>query len=107
MSDNLVMQYAQNRIDLKAINKAIRKLLLDEYDDFYEIDITPYRDEWYDKDYAWAGWEAAVNDSENDPTDEEKELARLLDLKAKNRAEAGQIKRNIYARGSKLIRDNK
>ena len=99
----LVMQYAQNRIDMRIVKGRIHALLDDEFGDYQEIDLTPHRKDWLANHDRWDGWLIAVSNSAAPTTTEEFELARLLDKKAGIMRNCGQIKRNICAKGRSMI----
>lgn len=104
-SENAVMEYARNRTELRGASDAIQKLICPtgNFEDYGEIDLNPHREMWLEVNNGnWATWEDAVTQDEY--TDVELQMAKLLDIKAYLRREAGQLKRNIYLIGAGLNR---
>lgn len=98
----LAIAYAGNRMAFSAINKQIKAFLIRKGD---SVDLSEIRNEYLEEANRWRGWEHAISSLNDDEevTDEQRELAALLDAKAALRIEAGTIKRNIYAAGKKLL----
>lgn len=106
----LAARYAKNRIDISAISKRINSLTDWNRAD-KGIDLTELRLEYLEEGDRWRGWAHAIDVVEGfrDPedtapfTEDQRELAALLDQKAAMRVEAGKIKRGIYAVGRQLL----
>lgn len=108
MSEELLIRYAQNRMDLKAINDAINALPVDEYGSIFAYSkLFEHRQGFYEGEYSshWPGWEAAVEHSD-ECTDDELKLAQYLDKRSVVNQECGKIRRAIYHAGAKLIRES-
>lgn len=106
MSESLVIEYAQNRILLKSVNDRISEISYQKNSETgYSVGLSKYRDSFLEvNDGDWFGWVIAVATyEEGGETEDEVELAMLLDEKAKLRRELGVIKRRIYAKGKSLI----
>lgn len=101
--------YAQNRIDMSALNKKIAALT--DWRLPAPADLTEIRDEYLGEGDRWRGWLHAIeivedfHDPELNPiTEKQRELATLLDQKATLRVQAGKIKRQFYAAGRSILR---
>lgn len=105
----LATAYAQNRIDIAALNKKILALTDWRLGDKV-ADLTEIREEYLGEGDRWRGWLHAIEiaeefHDENCPiTEGQRELAALLDQKAALRVQAGKIKRSFYAAGRSLLR---
>ena len=97
----VIMDYAVNRLQLKDTNMKIHDL---NTETDWKIDLSGFRAAWYDQDYAWGGWLAALNDYDDGYSEEEGDLAELLDERTRIKKEAGQLKRNMCAYGRALIK---
>lgn len=115
--EQIAKEYAKNRESLRTVKKQI-SLLVDpkqtgNFEDHVEIDLSEFRDAVYEEDCRWEGWvDAVLNYSPKSGkwiTEESPEykLAELLDEKARLRSEAGQIKRNLYHAGNRLLKVKK
>ena len=111
MNNDLCVEYAQNRIDLRHITQKINSFIPDFGDPMsgQNIDITQYRDAFYksfdplyNESPHWCGWVAALNHVGGYDA-EEMEFAKLLDQKKEILKQAGTIKRRIAAYGRGLI----
>lgn len=102
---NLYKQYAQNRVDLRNVKKEIENLLPDLEESMAggDIDLSVFRDEYFEDNYGWKGWVVALKESESEYLKIEMDLAILLDKKKKIIFECGDIKRLIYCEGIKQI----
>lgn len=106
----LATAYAQNRIDMAALNKKISALT--DYRLGSDVaDLTKIRDEYLGEGDRWRGWLHAIeivedfHDPELNPIkDNQRELAALLDQKAALRVQAGKIKRGFYAAGRSMLK---
>lgn len=98
----LAIAYAGNRMAFSDINKRINAFLIAREG---PVDLGEIRNQYLEEANHWRGWEHAISSLNDDEevTDEQRELAALLDAKAVLRIEAGGIKRNIYAAGKKLL----
>ena len=111
----LVMRMAENRKEWNETKKAIDLLNCPDGDwmNAKYINLDSYRDYWWNEleMQEWHGWVAAVKspsdyDSANDPaTENELEMAALLDKRSKLKSELGQIRRSLCTMGRKLLRD--
>ena len=120
-TDQIAIEYAKNRAELKAVKAEIQELLWpiesdgtlvfceqgeslkDKMDDLFQ--------NWFDPgDYGYegegwpeGGWVTVV--AESDETDPDAlQLAALWDRRKNILREAGKIKRAFWARGAKLLR---
>lgn len=105
----MIAACAQNRIDMAALNKKIAALT--DWRLPAPAYLTEIRDEYLGEGDRWRGWLHAIeivedfHDPELNPiTDNQRELAALLDQKAALRAQAGKIKRQFYAAGRAILR---
>lgn len=99
----LLIEYYENREELRLIANKISKAT------FVNIDLSGFRDEWYGVDYKdgwceaynaeWKGWVGAVSNAEDGYSQEEMDLAKLLDEKKRIVGDCGEIKRKIYRAG--------
>lgn len=103
--------YAQNRMDMAALNKKIAALT--DWRLPAPADLTEIREEYLAEGDRWRGWLHAIeivedfHDAELNPiTDSQRTLAALLDQKADLRMQAGKIKRQFYAAGRSLLKEN-
>lgn len=100
----LCIEYARNRIALKAVKYKISSLVEKNN---HKIDLSKYRNEFFEEYTTWMGWVCALVHV-GEFTDEELKLATLLDEKKEIIIEAGTIKRKIYFAGiSAINRDRK
>jgi hypothetical protein len=106
---DLAASYAQNRADLNALNKQI-EVLTDLKRPDKGVDLSEVRTEYLEEGDRWRGWAHAIEvvegfrDEGYPTTDEQRELAALLDQKAALRVQAGNIKRGIVSVGRQLLR---
>ena len=105
----LFIKYAENRIALRKIKKAIKDLnyqhlFSPKKEEIWEnrIDLNKYRESWCELEPGadWPGWVGVVEHS-GQFTKMEIKLARLLDEKKKINVKAGHINRCIYFEGIK------
>lgn len=97
----IIIDYAANRMELKKTEEKMHDL---NTETDWKLDLSGFRSAWYDQDYAWSGWVAALNDYDDEYSDQEMELAMILDKRTEIKKEAGQMKRNMCAYGRALIR---
>lgn len=106
MSDKyrqILIDYANNRKAVSVIRKKIDALNFDSNKEWREINLSIFRESWFEQGYAWNGWVAAVADFGDNYTQLEMDLALLRDEKKVLLREAGQLKRNMCAYGRGLI----
>ena len=122
-TNQIAIEYAQNRAELKAVKAKIQNLLwpLDENGNLIFIgeDDETLKDkmdklftDWFDPgdyDYegpGWpeGGWVTVVSESDIDDPDVIR-LAALWEQRKNILREAGKIKRAFWARGAKLLRE--
>lgn len=103
--ERLVMRLAENRAAMNVVKSKIANLTTDGEGGYVNIDLSRFREGWYEFGYDWKGWVIAVEHVDaDDSTSEEKQLAKLLDEKAQLRRELGNIRRSLCAAGRKLLR---
>ena len=122
-TDEIAIEYAKNRAELKAIKAEIQKLLWPLSEDgrliFIGEDDETLKDKmdglfkaWFDPgDYEYngpgwpeGGWVTVVDESSVTDPDMIR-LAKLWELRKVILREAGKIKRAFWARGAKLLRE--
>ncbi|QXG34010.1 hypothetical protein [Pseudomonas viridiflava] len=102
----LAADYAKNRSDIREVSKKV-SVLTDWKREDRGVSLDDVRTEYLEDGDRWRGWQHAIEhvqgcrdpDDDEPISDEQRELAMLLDRKAALRVEAGKIKRGIVAAG--------
>ena len=101
---NACIEYAKNRIELKALNDKINTLI---YDHNHNINLAGFRECWYDTDDSgWVSWVYAIEYSGMDVKPEQLELAKMLDKKKAIKKDGGYLRTKLYAIGKSLITES-
>jgi len=117
-TEQLVIAYAQNRMQFRRASDAVSELAWKEKDNKALIDeLQECRkswlgidekglcdDEYYQGEYEWKGWVSCAEEAGYEENDDEYKLAVLLEEKKAIRNQAGHIKRAICSRGKQLMK---